>query len=97
MDACLIDTLIEQKFKGQKTDGNFTKIAYRGTSMAVSNIFSITCESPHVKNRVRTLKKHLVVMKHLLENKSGFGFNESSQRTEAEPQVWTEYIKVIYI
>lgn len=56
--------------------GNFTKTAYRATTMVVSIIFSITCESAHVKNRVRTLKKYLVVMKDLLENKSGFGFNE---------------------
>ncbi|XP_012841172.1 PREDICTED: uncharacterized protein LOC105961486 [Erythranthe guttata] len=93
MDACLIDSLVEQKVKGQKIGGNFTKAAYRATSMAVSKAFSIICDPAHVKNRVRTLKKHLAVMKDLIESKSGFGYNESNKMIEAEPQVWAEYIK----
>lgn len=36
MDSCMIDTLLEQKLKGQKIGGNFTKTACRATTMAVS-------------------------------------------------------------
>ncbi|KAL3534827.1 hypothetical protein ACH5RR_003288 [Cinchona calisaya] len=72
MDDFLVDMFLEEKLKGQKISGIFAKSAYREAERAVSNMFNLSCNSAHVKNQVKTLKKHLVddVLKL-----SGFGFN----------------------
>ncbi|KAG8369278.1 hypothetical protein BUALT_Bualt15G0134800 [Buddleja alternifolia] len=49
--------------------------------------------SHHVKNRVKTLKKHLASVKDILQNGSGFGFNYSTKMIEAEAEVWDAYLE----
>ncbi|KAG8376305.1 hypothetical protein BUALT_Bualt09G0049500 [Buddleja alternifolia] len=68
MDKCLVDALMEQKLKGQKIGGVFTSTAYKAAATNVSSKFQFSCDSTHVKNRVKTLKKHLASVKDILQN-----------------------------
>lgn len=94
MDDCLIDALMGQVVKGQKIGGVFTSTAYKTVAASVSSSFQICCDIGRVKNRVKTLKKHLACVKDILQNGSGFGFNSQTKLLEAEEEVWDAYVKV---
>ncbi|CAL5331503.1 unnamed protein product [Camellia sinensis] len=83
MDVVLIDSLLDQMLKGQKIGASFTSSAYRAASNAVSTKFSIHCDSNHVRNRLKTLKRSLAMAKDMLTTDSGFGYNHSTQLIEA--------------
>ena len=83
MDVVLIDSLLDQMLKGQKIGGSFTSSAYRAASNAVSTKFSVHCDSSHVRNRLKTLKRNLAMAKDMLTTDSGFGYNHSTQLIEA--------------
>ncbi|KAI5681671.1 hypothetical protein M9H77_02899 [Catharanthus roseus] len=97
MDNYLIDTLLDQKLKGQKIGGSFTKIVYRAVAIAVTLKFVVSCDLGHVKNRVKTLKKHLTIVKDLLQKKSGFGFNYSTLDRDVNLVLWRKcYLSCYY-
>ncbi|CAL5365309.1 unnamed protein product [Camellia sinensis] len=93
MDIVLIDSLLDQMLKGQKIGGSFTSSAYRAASNAVSTKFSVHCDSSHVRNRLKTLKRNLAMAKDMLTTDSGFGYNHSTQLIEATAGVWAAYLK----
>ncbi|XP_028103160.1 uncharacterized protein LOC114302342 [Camellia sinensis] len=93
MDVVLIDSLLDQMLKGQKIGGSFTSSAYRAASNAVSTKFSVHCDSSHVRNRLKTLKRNLAMAKDMLTTDSGFGYNHSTQLIEATTGVWAAYLK----
>ncbi|CAL5322908.1 unnamed protein product [Camellia sinensis] len=93
MDVVLIDSLLDQMLKGQKIGGSFTSSAYRAASNAVSTKFSVHCDSSHVRNRLKTLKRNLAMAKDMLTTDSGFGYNHSTQLIEATAGVWAAYLK----
>ncbi|KAG8388255.1 hypothetical protein BUALT_Bualt02G0106700 [Buddleja alternifolia] len=93
MDRFLVDCLMEQKLKGQKIGDVFTSTAYKAAATSVSSKFHFFCDSGLVKNRVKTLKKHLASVKDILQNGSGFGFNYSTKMIEAEAGVWDAYLE----
>ncbi|GMQ00870.1 hypothetical protein CsSME_00047752 [Camellia sinensis var. sinensis] len=94
MDAVLIDSLLDQILKRQKIGSSFTSSAYRAASNAVSTKFSVHCNSSHVRNRLKTLKKNLAMAKDMLATDSEFGYNHSIQLIEAITGVWAAYLKV---
>ncbi|KAL7258913.1 hypothetical protein ACSBR1_004924 [Camellia fascicularis] len=93
MDVVLIDSLLDQMLKGQKIGGSFTSSAYRAASNVVSTKFSVHCDSSHVRNRLKTLKRNLAMAKDMLTTDSGFGYNHSTQLIEATTGVWAAYLK----
>ncbi|XP_028116200.1 uncharacterized protein At2g29880-like [Camellia sinensis] len=93
MDVVLIDSLLDQMLKGQKIGGSFTSSAYRAASNAVSTKFSVHCDSSHVRNRLKTLKRNFAMAKDMLTTDSGFGYNHSTQLIEATTGVWATYLK----
>ncbi|CAL5385091.1 unnamed protein product [Camellia sinensis] len=93
MDVVRIDSLLDQMLKGQKIGGSFTSSAYRAASNAVSTKFSVHCDSSHVRNRSKTLKRNLAMAKDMLTTDSGFGYNHSTQLIEATAGVWATYLK----
>ncbi|VFQ97800.1 unnamed protein product [Cuscuta campestris] len=93
MDEFLLDSLMEQKLKGQKIGGVFSSTAYNVVSKNVSSKFNILCGPTHIRNRLKTLKKHLGMVKDIMQNGSGFGFNFSTKMLEAEEGVWDAYLK----
>ncbi|KAI8019739.1 Nuclear transport factor 2 [Camellia lanceoleosa] len=97
MDVVFMDSLLDQMLKGQKIGGSFTSSAYRAASNAVSTKFSVHCDSSHVRNRLKTLKRNLAMAKDMLTTDSGFGYNHSTQLIEATAGVWAAYLKVYLI
>ncbi|KAJ9678671.1 hypothetical protein PVL29_020759 [Vitis rotundifolia] len=94
MDNFLVDRLMEQMHKGQKIGGVFTKTAYVIVAREIGENFELSCNSEHIKNRMKTLKKNFYAAQEVLQSGSGFGFNESTQMIEATTEVWTTYTKV---
>ncbi|RVW98532.1 hypothetical protein CK203_026910 [Vitis vinifera] len=93
MDNFLVDRLMEQMHKGQKIGGVFTKTAYAIVAREIGENFELSCNSEHIKNRMKALKKNFYVAQEVLQSGSGFGFNESTQMIEATTEVWTTYTK----
>ena len=56
----------------------------------------MSCHLENIKNRMKTLKSNFSAAKDIL-NSSGFRFNNSTQRIEAETSEWETYIKVKYV
>ena len=88
IDDFLIDSLTDQMHKGQKIGASFATVTY-----LINKKFGLVCHSNHIKNRMKTLKKHFSIAKKLL-NSSGFGFNSSTQMIEIAVSVWEAYIQV---
>ncbi|XP_059591582.1 uncharacterized protein At2g29880 isoform X2 [Vitis vinifera] len=93
MDNFLVDRLMEQMHKGQKIGEVFTKTAYAMVAREIGENFELSCNSEHIKNRMKTFKKNFYAAQEVLQNGSGFGFNESTQMIEATTEVWTTYTK----
>ncbi|XP_028082968.1 uncharacterized protein LOC114284260 [Camellia sinensis] len=83
IDVVLIDSLLDQMLKGRKIGGSFTSSAYRAANNAVSTKFSVHCDSSHVRNWLKTLKRNLAVAKDMLTTDIGFRYNHSTQLIEA--------------
>ena len=54
MDNFLVDRLMEQMHKGQKIGGVFTKTAYAMVEREIGENFELSCNSEHIKNRMKT-------------------------------------------
>ena len=69
---------MEQMYKGQKIGGVFTKTTYSIVAREIGENFELSCNSQHIKNRMKTLKKKkkTFILQEVLQNGSGFGFNE---------------------
>ena len=63
MDSFLVDRLMEQMHKGQKIGGVFTKTAYAMVAREIGENFELSCNSEHIKNRMKTLKKTFMLLK----------------------------------
>ena len=48
---------MEQMYKGQKIGGVFTKTTYSIVAREIGENFELSCNSQHIKNRMKTLKK----------------------------------------
>ena len=57
MDNFLVDQLMEQMHKGKKIWGVFTKTAYTIVAREIGENFELGCNSEHIKNRMKPLKK----------------------------------------
>ncbi|KAJ9680095.1 hypothetical protein PVL29_019394 [Vitis rotundifolia] len=54
MDNFLVDRLMEQMHKGQTIGGVFTKTAYAIVAREIGENFELSCNSEHIKNRMKT-------------------------------------------
>ena len=57
MNNFLVDRLMEQMHKGQKIGGVFTKTTYAIVAREIEENFELSCNSKHIKNRMKTSKK----------------------------------------
>ena len=56
MDNFLVDLLMEQMHK-ERNIGVFTKTAYAIVAREIEENFELSCNSKHIKNRMKTSKK----------------------------------------
>lgn len=93
MDGLMLEILKEEKNKGLKDDRNFSALSYKRVVTEVNNQFGVAINKAKVVNRLKTLKDQMFLACQVLK-KSGFGWDETTKRIEAEPEVWIEMIKV---
>ena len=67
MDNFLVDRLMEQMHKGQKIGGVFTKTSYAMVAREIGENFELSCNSEHIKNRMKTLKKNFYAAQEVLQ------------------------------
>ncbi|KAK7295758.1 hypothetical protein RJT34_18670 [Clitoria ternatea] len=95
MDNCLCATLVQQitRSNGSKFDYKLNSAAFEAALLAINEKFQLNVVKEHVRNRLKTLKKHYDIMKELLDQ-SGFEWDEKRKMVIANDSVWNEYIKI---
>ncbi|KAI9126820.1 hypothetical protein K1719_002416 [Acacia pycnantha] len=95
MDNTLIDAFMHELEIGNKVKRTFTYTAYDNISQYLSTVFGFKVDKEKVKNRWKTLKKKFSEMYDIFESgTSGFSWNSSTCKWEAEDQVWNQLIEV---
>ncbi|XLR19114.1 hypothetical protein S83_047026, partial [Arachis hypogaea] len=84
MDGLMLEVLKEQKNKGQKEDRAFSAESYRKVVEEINEKFSVGINKSKVLNRLKTLKKQMVLAKEI-NQKSGVGWNDTTKTFEATP------------
>ena len=96
MDSILLDSLLEQRTRGNFFDGQLSTTGYSEVLNALQVAFGPILRKEHIKNRLKTLKEHFGKCCDLFNSWSGIAWDPSTQRFDAEPQVWKEIIEVTY-
>ncbi|XP_077234683.1 uncharacterized protein LOC143876886 [Tasmannia lanceolata] len=91
MDNVFLGELIEQMKLGRKVGGSFIELAWAKVEERMREKCDKNITIENCKNRLRTLKKHYVLVKSITEL-SGFGWNSQSCMVVAEDAVWDDYI-----
>ncbi|XP_058751361.1 uncharacterized protein LOC131624442 [Vicia villosa] len=84
MDQILLNALMEEANKGNRHDGAWTIEAYSNVVDALRSLVAPTMTKQHIKNRMKTLKDHFAESYDLFGSLSGFEWNPTTRRFEAE-------------
>ncbi|RVW35299.1 hypothetical protein CK203_098677 [Vitis vinifera] len=93
MDCCLGKVLVEQVKMGYKIDNILQREAYNTAATVLNENFGPDLTKDHIRNRLRTWKKHYGVLKELLSH-PGFRWDEKWKMIIVNDSVWNDYIKV---
>lgn len=93
MDCCLGKVLVEQVKMGYKIDNILQREAYNTAATVLNENFGPDLTKDHIRNRLRTWKKHYGVLKELLSH-PGFRWDEKWKMIIANDSVWNDFIKV---
>lgn len=95
MDDVLVDAFMHELEIGNKVKKSFTTTAYDNISRHLSAVFGVKVDKGKLKNRWKTLKRNFLEMHEIFESsRSGFTWDSSTKRWEAEDQVWAQVIEV---
>lgn len=97
MDQILLNALMEEANKGNRHDGAWTTEAYSNVVDALRSLVAPTMTKQHIKNRMKTLKEHYAESYDLFGSLSGFAWNPTTRRFEAEDEVWQDLIRVFFL
>ena len=97
MDRLMLEVLKEQKLKGQKDDKRFSVEAYRVVVFKMNEKFRIKITRQKIVNRLKTLKYQMGLALIVLNQKSGFSWNDVTKNIDVEPAIWNDLINVRYI
>ncbi|ESW06728.1 hypothetical protein PHAVU_010G071400 [Phaseolus vulgaris] len=93
MDLILLNAMIDKVRKGCRIDGSWTTQGYTNIVMALNEAGLSGIKTKHVKNRQKSLKDRWREVHDLFGGLSGFAWNQTTKRFEAEDEVWSEQIK----
>ena len=101
-DQKLIDALMELHASGKYGADNGFKPGY---FQAVQTLLDVSLPNsglkaePHIKSRLKTWKKHFVIMHDMIlgSNTSGFGWDPEKCIVTCPDDVWDAYVKVFCV
>ncbi|XP_068504308.1 L10-interacting MYB domain-containing protein-like [Phaseolus vulgaris] len=93
MDLALLSAMVEEARRGSRVDGSWTTQGYNNIVMALHEVGMHTITKNHVKNRQKSLKDRWREVHDLFSSLSGFAWNQSSKKIEAEDEVWDSLIQ----
>lgn len=96
MDRHLIDLLLEQVHKGNRTKHTFNGEAWMEMVLSFMDRFGLQLDEDLLRNHHKSLGQLYNNMKILLDQ-GGFSWDETRQMITAHDVVWDTYIKVIYL
>ncbi|CAN1192213.1 hypothetical protein LINPERHAP2_LOCUS41439 [Linum perenne] len=94
LDATLLKCLTEVKVNGLIENGKFKPGAYKAVEKLVK-VFHPEAgikAYPHVKSRVKTVKKQFDAV-HLLKSQSGYGWDDELKCPDIEDQVYNDFVE----
>ncbi|CAN1181217.1 hypothetical protein LINPERPRIM_LOCUS6111 [Linum perenne] len=94
MDATLLKCLTEVKVNGLIENGKFKPGAYKAVEklLKVFHPEAGIKADPHVKSRVKTVKKQFDAV-HLLKTQSGYGWDDELKCPDIENQVYNDFVE----
>jgi len=90
MSHMLLEILAEDALKGNKPSSTFKAESFVKMAREISQKFNVQCESKHVDNHLKTMKKEWGIMTKL-KNKSGFGWDNCLKMITVSKVVYDEY------
>ncbi|XVF62995.1 hypothetical protein PTKIN_Ptkin09bG0053500 [Pterospermum kingtungense] len=72
MDNLLVDAMLEEEHKGNRSNGAFSTTAYDNMLQVLTTTFGRHIKKINIKNRTRTFKKTFGKCKDLFHGLSGF-------------------------
>ena len=94
MDLILLNAMIDEVRKECRIDGSWTTQGYTNIVMALNEAGLSGIKKNHVKNCQKSLKDRWREFHDMFGGLSGFAWNQTTKRFEAEDEVWSELIKV---
>ena len=93
MSHMLLEILVEEAFKGNKTSSTFKAESFVKVATKISQNFNVQCESKHVNNHLKTEKKEWRIITQL-KNKSGFSWDDCLKMITVSKDVYDEEVNV---
>ena len=90
----MLNSMIEEVSRGCRIDGSWTSQGYTNIVMALHEARLSGLKKSHVNNRQKSLKDRWREVNDLFGGLSGFAWNQTTKRFEAEDEVWNDLIKV---
>lgn len=94
MDTVLIDAFLHQLNEGNKVRGVYTSTAYANITKELGEKFQRPFQKDKVKSRWKVIKTNFHKFYDNFKNLSGFAWNSTTKRMDAEPEVWQKLIEV---
>ena len=96
MDTLFINCLLEEQTKGNRVDGNWSKIAPKNIVNKLKGKlqvgFNDDLNKDHLKNRMKTMKSTFNTTYELFKKLSDFSWNPMTELFEAKSEVWNELL-----
>jgi len=94
MNLILLNAMIEEVRRDCKINGSWTTQGYTNIFMALHKVGLSSIKKNHAKNHQKGLKDRWREVHDLFGAMSGFAWNQTTKRFEAEDEVWNDLIKV---
>jgi len=94
MDNVLIDAFVHQLNEGNKVNGSFSSLAYVNITKELAEKYQRPFVKEKVKNRLKFVKRKFHKCYDIFKGLSGFSWDSSTKRFDADAEVWKKLIEV---
>ncbi|KAJ8772035.1 hypothetical protein K2173_027212 [Erythroxylum novogranatense] len=92
MDRCLVERMLDEVRKGNKTDKSFSNVAWNDILSSLNVRFCSKYGKKFLMRRYNKLFKYYSDMRRILK-RNGFSWDEKHQMILADDGIWEKYIK----